>query len=451
MPPVPPAPDPAIAALQEAVRRCVRGGAARSVLLLHLSAPGLAQPRHAAYHARVARAVLTDVAHRLDGEVLRLANGDLALVCRRRAGTPDPIGPDGEGPDGLPAVLNRLFAITGVRDQDLFCRWQLPRDAASLQEQLALPPQAATPPPAAAPADPLGAVAALLDVSGLPTAMRRQTAVQLDPGGGMRRLRACFQEVTVSIAALETRIAAYGRAQSDPFVFRHVAARLDQPMMAALQHQLAAYPPRSPRDAAGRPVPVHINLALPGILSDALGDLVALCRAHGRRLGVEVSMIEAFADPALCNAAQQRLERLGVDLILDGVTAEALQMIRPGTLGAAMLKLDWTPSLARLAGLPRGRMIEALRAIGPDRLVLQHAETEAALVWGRANGIALFQGRHIDAMMAASRITVCAHAAGCTLRQCIDRAAAIEPSGRAGCRDFALLDAVATPESIAAR
>ena len=71
--------------------------------------------------------------------------------------------------------------------------------------------------------------------------------------------------------------------------------------------------------------------------------------------------------------------------------------------------------------------------IGTDKVVLHHAETEAALRWGLAHGIRRFQGRHVDAMLGASRIVSCGQAEACTLRQCIERAGAAGRVGRAGC------------------
>ena len=69
------------------------------------------------------------------------------------------------------------------------------------------------------------------------------------------------------------------------------------------------------------------------------------------------------------------------------------------------------------------------------------AETEQALTWGLSQGIRRFQGRHVDAMLAAGRIGACAQGGGCTLRQCIERASATGPGGRAGCNNPTLLDA----------
>lgn len=44
-------------------------------------------------------------------------------------------------------------------------------------------------------------------------------------------------------------------------------------------------------------------------------------------------------------------------------------------------------------------------------------------------------------MLAAARLVACPQAAGCTLRQCMERAAAVGFGGRTGCGNHALLDA----------
>ncbi len=151
MPSPPPlAPDPSADALREAQRRAARGGMKRTVLLLHLS--GLSGTE--VYHARVARAVMADAARLLEGEVLRLSDGDLALVCAFVPGFTR--GPDDDGPDGLPSVLRRLFARVTPPDGDLFRCWHLPAEGASLLAFLdARPAAPARPDAAPAGRDPL--------------------------------------------------------------------------------------------------------------------------------------------------------------------------------------------------------------------------------------------------------------------------------------------------------
>lgn len=431
--------DPAAAALLEAVRRASRGGAPRSVLVLHLAGAEGVQP----HHARVARAILTDIAQKLEGEVLRLIDGDLALICRRRPGAPDLVGPDGEGPESLPAVLERLFAIATPQTGRLFSCWRLPEEGAALQAVLERPAAPAAAPRLITPRpDPLTTVSGLLE-GATPMLIRKQTAMRLDLAGGGRLLRPCFEEVTVTIEPGADGRNAGHEVQTDPFVFRHLAARLDQRALSVLTAELAGSPTHP-----GPSVALHVNLALPCVLTSGFTDLAAMCAQRGRRLGVELSLIEACGDPTRFTAARARLEAVGASLVLDGVTAEALALTRPGALGAARVKLEWNPTLSRLAGLARGRLVESLRTIGAAHLVLYRAETEAALAFGLAHGITVFQGRHVDAMLAAGRLSICAHASGCTLRQCMDRGAAVDGAGRAGCRDHALLDGSAARDLV---
>ncbi len=158
-------------------------------------------------------------------------------------------------------------------------------------------------------------------------------------------------------------------------------------------------------------------------------------------IGVEVRFMEAVADLSRFAQACRGCVTPAFRLVLDGVDHAALSLARPGALDPDLLKLDWSPRMTGLPGRERRLLAQSITALGPGRIVLHRAETEAALVWGRAHGIERFQGRHVDAMLAAARLSDCRFAGGCSLRQCIDRAAATGPAGRAGCRDPALLDA----------
>jgi hypothetical protein len=105
------------------------------------------------------------------------------------------------------------------------------------------------------------------------------------------------------------------------------------------------------------------------------------------------------------------------------------------------MKLEWSPRLPDLADAARAAVQEAIGQAGPARLVQQRADSEAAIRWGLAHGIRRFQGRHVDQMLAAARIVGCAVSAGCSLRQCVERAEAPGGVARAGCRNHPLLDA----------
>jgi len=128
------------------------------------------------------------------------------------------------------------------------------------------------------------------------------------------------------------------------------------------------------------------------------------------------------------------------------VSHHALMLTMPMVLEPDLVKLDWSPRLPEAGSA----VDQAVMALGGSRVVLHRAETEEALSWGMAHGIRRFQGRHVDAMLAAGRIGACAHGGGCSLRQCIERASATGPGGRAGCNNPTLLDAAAPLAALAA-
>ena len=399
----------------------LRAPAARAgcvALGLHLSRLHAPAPRP--HHRRVAAALLDDAASRGGGQLFGLDNGDFVLLLRR---------PDGAA--ALAAMLGRLFKIDAPEPERLLTEWRLPDEAGTLLAYVDA--SVAADPPAMPWAESGGggaALAAMERLAGqgrLADLLRRQTAVQLTPGQGAR-VRPLFQEVMFSLAVLEAQS---GQMVTDPFLLRHLAGALDARLLPALAEGIVP--------GAGPGPAVHVNLTLAGVLSEAFAGFARACGAAGAAAGVEVPLLEACADPDAFVLARDRLRRLGLRLVLDGVSHHLLMLTGPAALEPDLIKLDWSP---RLPEAGEG-LLRALEALGPDRVVLHRSDTEAALHWGMAQGISRFQGRHVDAMLAAGRIGACAHAGSCMLRQCMERAAATGPGGRAGCRNHALLDAAA--------
>lgn len=286
------------------------------------------------------------------------------------------------------------------------------------------------------------AVVDLLESGAAFDVMHRQTAIQL--GSGTDSLRPIYHHVSFSLAALDARVGGHGATGSDPTLLRHLGVHLDQKMLDALRRHLHAGGPLdvAPHHAATYPpVPVHVHLTLDALRSDAFGGFLLAAGRVGAPLSVEVSAIEAAADAPGFVAVRDALAGAGVPLVLGGINHLTLQLARPWVLRPSLLKLDWSPRLPDLDRAAAGRLERVLADIGPAAVILARAETEAALHWGMTRGIRKFQGRHVDAMLAASRLVACRHASRCTLRQCLERAAAIAPAGRAGCLDTALLDA----------
>ncbi len=417
-----PAPEPGHAGglLQQAVDRQLRLGFERSMLVLHLSQ--LLAPAPHPHHRRVARLVLDDAAQLYGGQVFPHANGDLVLLGETA------------GITGLIETLTRLFRVDAPANGRLLSLWTLPADADAVlayadQAPAAVAAASSWSEPNAAP-NAIDAITALIAHTRFSDLVRRQAAVHITPAG----VRPLYREVAFSTAALQAQVAAMAPAQADPFLFRHLASRLDLRMLAALSGELTRGGPLAGCET------LHLNLTLSSVGSEPFSRFAAIARDSQVQLGVEISLLEACADPAAFAAARALLRTRGCGVILDGVSHPALLITTPEALEPDLVKLDWTPRMAALVPREQRQLATALQRLDPERIVLQRAETEAALAWGRLHGIRRFQGRHVDAMMAASRMQACQHSAACTFRQCLERAAATGDADRAGCRDMALLD-----------
>ncbi len=439
-------------ALLDAIRRMgqrVQGTQSlhgRLAMVVHLSQ--LRPPAPRPHHRRVARAMLHDTALRHDGQMFAVDNGDLVLLCRLDAATAPGRSGTSQDPLTLSRTLGRLLRADAIDPDRLISLWNLQDGAGPLLDYTAarlrdvgaatLPARRLAEEDAQAQPDQLDALAALIDSTPAADLLQRQTAMLLSHTR-TTALRPIFRELTFSLADLEARVAAPGGAwssvASDPYLSRHLATRLDRRLIALLHRQGGAEPGFAPPDGE----PLHVNLSVAGILSDGFARLAA---SHARPpLGIEVAAMDACADPAAFAHARRRLADAGMKLVLDGLSHLALMLSRPWSLAPDLVKLDWTAAIAALSASDAMRLDAALHRVGPDRLVLQHADTEAAMQWGMSRGIRRFQGRHADAMLAAARMASCQLAAGCTLRQCMERGLATGGAGRRSCGNPALLDA----------
>lgn len=407
------------AMLLDALDRAHRRGDSSEALLLRLSqlrAPG-AKP----HHRRIARALLDEAALRHGGQVFALRNLDLVLLGPAARATRDLLVKlFGEG-DGVVQVRvpgPALLAYTRDRaDEDV--------PLADLAAELA--------PPIA-----LDSAEALLESTASGDLLQAQVAAELLPGGALRPL---FREVTPRLPALAARLPRAGGHAADRFPAHDLAARLDARTLAIACTDLAESGPLSAGSLrrGGRSVALHLNLTLASVLSPRFARFARIVVALGGAAGVELSLVEACADPAAFGRARDLVRAAGFTLALDGVGHRMLAVTHPGRLRTDLVKLEWSDELA--ATEPDAAA--ALYEIGPARVVLTGADGEAAMRWGYGRGIRRFQGRHVDTMLAASRLGACAFASGCTLRRCCERASATGAAGRAGCQNTALLDAAA--------
>lgn len=394
-----------------ALDRIIRSGRTVSVLRLYLSHldPDSSRP----YHGRVARCLFDDAVQHGGGQIFAFGNGDLVLV----AGA-EPVA-------SLGSVLLRLFRTESQAELPLLGAWCLPRDEAAIRTEFTCIPEKKgsmedTPPPLGA----LAAISASLASAPHGELVRRQTAVRIQHG----HLVTLFDELALSFPALEAHAGIKMPASADPYLFRYISGQLDQRMLGALAETDLSHSPA-----------LHINLPLASVGSAGFTALRSAARSARVLLGVVLPFVEAVADMRRFGELRCHLQAEGCTVTLDGIDQHVLLHCDPAALKPDLLKLEWSPLIPALAARDERRLGRALRAIGANRIVLCRAETEASLIWGLSQGISCFQGRHVDAMLAADRIRTCKFSGGCSLGQCISRAAATDEAGRHGCHDTALL------------
>jgi len=416
--------------LLDASHRALASPRGRMAIVLHLSR--LRAPR--AYHGRIARPLLDQAAARLSGTVFARSNGDLLLLGQQ----PAP-GDSAAEPAGLVQKLSLLFGADPA-EVGFISVWRLGSEAAGfrayLDEPAFAPPilpglgEDVVPAQTAAVADWLHAS----QRSPVPELLGQQTAVVLHAGRDVpigSRLSPLFREFIVHTPG--------GPGGIDPWLERHARAALDARVLAHLQHELEEGG-RLTRPSIQAGLAIHVNLSLSSVASPSFGRLVQAARAAGARFGVEISIVEGLADLPMLDYAAGLIRLAGFAFVLKGLDEASLGFARVGSLGADVIKLDWSPGLAHAPGARRREVELNLQALGVDRVLINHADTADAVAWGQANGITRYQGSFLDSVQGATRMFHCQTASLCTLKQCVARGAAAGGAGRAGCANPALLD-----------
>jgi hypothetical protein len=425
-------------ALLDATERALRAPAGKWALSLNLSCLKAPPPRP--YHVRIALALMQDSASRLGGQVFPLRNGDLVLLCgapETALGTPDA---------SLPGTLLRLFAVDAPGDR-LTTMWDLDQAGTAFRDHvahcLADPATQDEGPPETLSSHGLAALLAWLRAADTRTLLVQRTAVQLRPGRGPKlagRLVPLFRDIAFDEAALPE--AARAGLCRDPFILRHLAGLLHARILAMVTEDVRVRGPLT-RPALLQPMELHLALSPRAVLSPGFARLGAQAALRRMRFGVEFSAMEIAGDPWIAASARQFLAHTGFGMVLGGIDHAALVLLRLDAMAPDLVKLDWSPRLADGQAGQVAQAEAAIRAWGPQRVVLCRVDGEAALVWGHGQGITAFQGPYIDAVQAASRITACPAARACSLRACVDRALSVHPAARSGCGCPGLLDVMA--------
>ena len=200
-----------------------------------------------------------------------------------------------------------------------------------------------------------------------------------------------FSELFISIMDLRDTILPCVDLSSSLWLFQHLTQTLDTRMLSML----------SKTDHITISGDISFNLNVTTMLSPQfLGfdeNVPASRRGH---MIIEMQVVDLFADLGAYMFARGFAQERGYRICIDGLTYQTMSMIDRERLGADMVKLYWHPQLIDGGNDMVGRIRAMINRSGDQRVILCRCDNREAIDFGRSVGITLFQGRHVENLIA---------------------------------------------------
>jgi len=387
--------------LLDLLQRLSKFRAGRIVVHLHFSELSSAF-RHEPY-IRIATESFTAFVNVFEGHLIQLENKDVFFLAKDATVT------------ALDAAVDRvrllfsqdpLLETYTIKGESRFCTfYDLSKDYDELtqvaqtiyQEALQrMSYRGASKPPELNPIHPsiLSRLEHSLETVDVTNIARRQTICTLIDNVNPQPL---FEEIYISIGDLQNIVAPGINLGSDPWLFRYLTQKLDHRIMLMLI-----------RDGVTSTRPFSLNLNVSTILTPEFAKFESIITSQLRgRLVIEMNKLDVFSDMGAFQFARDYLHDHGFRLCLDGLTHHTLPHYDRSKLGFDLIKLNWTPNA--LDDMMPSMFPEVHRLIletGQAHTILCRCDDEHAINTGRDLGIVMFQGRHVDKLLTAARISV---------------------------------------------
>ncbi|WP_366654251.1 hypothetical protein [Fodinicurvata sp. EGI_FJ10296] len=393
-------------ALLDYAERLERFTAGRMAVHIHLSR--LQSYNRREHHTRVATTTFEDTIKSFDGQLFQLSNKDLVFVCK-----------GGYVGDLDQAVLRLryLFSedpLTQYKDDDTdagFCTWyRLESDYERFLESVrrlyetserekreaervnaTMSSRGAEPPRKPLTPQMLGSLVSALEKADLSSMIRMQPICAL---AGDQDPEPVFSEKFVSIGELEKTALDNVSIAADPWLFKHLTYTLDKRMMRQIES-----------DQGSDKQPFSLNLNVGTILSEEFErfDKGVGIGLKGR-LVIELQKMDIFSDMGAYMFARDYLHEKGYKVCLDAMTHLTLPFVDRERLGLDLVKIFWSPELLTPG---REKLLDDLEThvqkAGRARIIMARCDDRNAIEMGRRLGISLFQGYHIDKLLAKRR------------------------------------------------
>ena len=232
----------------------------------------------------------------------------------------------------------------------------------------------------------LGRVEQALQTADLSNMVRRQFICALIGEASPQPL---FSELFISIKDLRETLTPDIDLGASHWLFQHLTETLDRRVLAMLSKS-------TDRSITGE---VSINLNLSTLLSAEFMKFDdAVIAALRGSIVVELQIVDIFADLNAYLFARDFVKERGYRICVDGLTQRTLPFINRDRLGVDMVKLIWNQAL-KDDEEPEG-LRDQVKAVGDSRVILCRCDDATAIEFGQSVGISMFQGRHIENLIA---------------------------------------------------
>lgn len=194
-----------------------------------------------------------------------------------------------------------------------------------------------------------------------------------------------YEEVYLSVQDM-SRILPNVSLTKTPWLFMDLSTTLDEGVLKTVsRHREGAFM----RDFA-------LNLTVKGLLSEDFKTFDRGMRPDLKRTVVfELQPVEVFGDLASYEKARNYVHDLGYKICLDKINFDTLPFIDREKLGIDFLKLEWNSNFPEQA-IENPELIDMLKEIGMNRVIMYGVDDIAALAFAHQYGISLLQGKHIQ-------------------------------------------------------
>lgn len=202
------------------------------------------------------------------------------------------------------------------------------------------------------------------------------------------------REIYVSISDLREAVMPKHEIASDRWLFQYLTQTLDRRVLAYLRRN----------DDSALADSYSVNLNVSTLLSPEFQAFDQSLHAGARStIIIEIQEVDIFNDIGAFIFAREYVRERGYRLCLDGVTALTLPFVDRERLGIDLVKVYWSPDLCDTDRPERTAEVRAaIERVGVSRVIIARCDNPAAVRFGQECGVQLFQGRHIDQLLAAS-------------------------------------------------